>query len=125
MAHSAKEHNVEHDHSSDHGHGKSHDAHHEDHHHGGHHHQTRHYTDQERNLYGLPKNTWDECTDSYIEFSNCVRNRSRSGILQYIWTVHWSDRWICQNEQHAFKECKVQRMLRIFDENKEEIAARS
>ena len=109
-------------------HAAGHTAHqdHDDHHdHHGHHHETRHYSDAERSLWGIPKNRWDECTDAFLDFSNCAKDKARGGFpFTYWWSVVWSDRWTCRDENHVYKDCLTKRMLRIFEENKEEIDAR-
>ena len=122
--HHDSHHDSHHDPHHDSHHDPHHDSHHDSHH--GSHHQTRHFSDQERNLLGYPKNTWNECTDPMLDYISCVKNKAKDGFpFRYIWTVHWADRWSCAHENHALKECDVQRMLRIFEENKAEINTRS
>lgn len=104
-------------------------AHHGEEHHGkghhGPHHETKHYSDRERNLYGFPKNTWNECTDAQLDYITCAKDYVKAGSpLSFIWTLHWSDRWHCKDQDHVYKDCQTTRMLRIFDENKDEIESR-
>jgi hypothetical protein len=110
MAHSVE-------HSDTHAH--AHDAH------DSHHHKTKHYSDTERLLYKHPKHTWDECTDSTIELHNCMRDRSRGRFpIGYIWTLLWADRWQCHHENQNRIDCENKRIERIYDQHRDEIAAR-
>ncbi|OMJ70509.1 hypothetical protein SteCoe_31506 [Stentor coeruleus] len=116
MAHHAKDHSS---HEVSHGH-DSHDSH--DHHH----HETRHFSDFERLLHGIPKNAWNRCTDSFLDYTTCVKKHAQGGWpLQYLLSVYWADRWTCVDENHNLRECEMQRTLDIFEQNKDEIASRS
>ncbi|OMJ70601.1 hypothetical protein SteCoe_31372 [Stentor coeruleus] len=109
-------------------HAEKHSSHEDSHNHDshGHHHDVKHFSDFERLLHGVPRNAWNRCTDSFLDYTTCAKNHAQGGWpLQYLLSVYWADRWTCVDEYHALKECETQRTLDIFEQNKDEIASRS
>jgi hypothetical protein len=118
MAHH-EHHSNQHEHHEDH-----HSAEHSHHGHHGHH-KAKHYSDQERELWGLPRSTWNKCTDEFLDFRTCTtKNAGNFFPFSFIYTAHWADRWICKDEHHLYQECYLTIVSDFQASNKEEIAAR-
>lgn len=103
-----------------------HEHHHEGHHHGQHHgHQAKHFSDQERALWGLPKSAWNKCTDEFLTYKTCVVKKGDSFYpFGFMYNTHWADRWTCKDEMHLYQECYLGLIEEFQAENKLEIAAR-
>lgn len=112
--HSAAGHD-NHDHGHGHGHG-----------HGGHHgHKVRHFSDEERILWGMPRSIWNKCTDEFLSYKTCFVDREHYAFpFQFIFVTHYADRYFCKDEFHAYQECYLDLIRDFHEEFKDQIEAR-
>ena len=117
------------DDSSSHSHAHSSHSHDDSSHshssHGHGHHKAKHYSDEERLLWGLPKSTWNKCTDEFLDYRTCTTKASEGFYpFRFFYAAQFADRWVCQSQFHLYQECYLTMLQDFYDENRQEIAAR-
>ena len=117
--------------SSSHSHVHSSDSHddsshsHSSHGHGHGHHKAKHYSDEERQLWGLPKSSWNKCTDEFLDYRTCTTKASEGFYpFRFFYAAQFADRYVCQGQFHLYQECYLTLLQDFYDENRQEIAAR-